>query len=264
MNEHADLHSPSGENLQLQIDRLVDGELSPADSRALLKTLEENPSQWRALALAFVESQAFSADFADLASPANHAAGFSADAKVTAIRPAAARSLWSNAALVTAMAASFLLAFTLSAAAYWGLRGVQGVAPPEMVAQPADDLPEKRPRLAEDKPRNKSNLDTPVPNKITPATDVQSDSLTLIVDQTGDRVELPVYNTSRLSIDEIQQQWAQVSTVRPELVRKLEAEGHAVTLRTHLRQVWLEDGQLLVVPIEELEVTPVSLDLRFQ
>lgn len=41
-----------------QMDRLVDGELSPAERRDVLTALEQDANGWRRLALAFLESQA--------------------------------------------------------------------------------------------------------------------------------------------------------------------------------------------------------------
>ena len=59
------------ENLDIQIlDRLVDGELTDDERRSLLLACEENPHLWRQVALAFVESQAFSEDLMFAATPA--------------------------------------------------------------------------------------------------------------------------------------------------------------------------------------------------
>jgi hypothetical protein len=47
---------------EIQLDRLVDGELSPQEYRALLAALEAEPGGWRRCALAFLEAQAWSAE----------------------------------------------------------------------------------------------------------------------------------------------------------------------------------------------------------
>jgi hypothetical protein len=46
----------------IEIDRLVDGELTESEQRELLRRLEDQPAGWRQCALAFVESQVWSAD----------------------------------------------------------------------------------------------------------------------------------------------------------------------------------------------------------
>ncbi|MEJ7637798.1 MAG: hypothetical protein WKF75_07380, partial [Singulisphaera sp.] len=43
----------------LQIDRLVDGELDPAERHALLVRFETEPGGWRRCALAFLEAQSW-------------------------------------------------------------------------------------------------------------------------------------------------------------------------------------------------------------
>lgn len=45
--------------LMQDMDRLVDGELSPLDRQNLLKRLDNEPDGWRRCALAFLEDQAF-------------------------------------------------------------------------------------------------------------------------------------------------------------------------------------------------------------
>src|SRR5262245_63838523 len=41
-----------------RLERLVDGEMSPEEYRALLASLDEEPGLWRQCALAFLEAQA--------------------------------------------------------------------------------------------------------------------------------------------------------------------------------------------------------------
>ncbi len=48
------------EDLIRDLDRLVDGELPDARLKELLRECDNNPSQWRTMALAFVESQVMS------------------------------------------------------------------------------------------------------------------------------------------------------------------------------------------------------------
>lgn len=51
--------SPKTDDLARLIDRLVDGELPPAERRALLLRLESEPDGWRRCALGFLEAQAW-------------------------------------------------------------------------------------------------------------------------------------------------------------------------------------------------------------
>lgn len=55
MNQSAG--QPAPEQEQRLIDRLVDGELSDSERRRFLQGLDDDPAQWRQVALGFIESQ---------------------------------------------------------------------------------------------------------------------------------------------------------------------------------------------------------------
>lgn len=57
------------EELERQLVRLADGELSADDRRRLLKRLDELPDGWRRCALVFLENQAFAVDFPAVMAP---------------------------------------------------------------------------------------------------------------------------------------------------------------------------------------------------
>ncbi len=57
--------SPNGRLFIEQLDRLVDGRLSPAARRALLTELDQRPDGWRRCAGAFLEAQAWREAFAE-------------------------------------------------------------------------------------------------------------------------------------------------------------------------------------------------------
>lgn len=52
------------------IDRLVDGELSPAEYRAVVEALDRHPEHWRRCAQAFLEAQAFRQELSGWMEPA--------------------------------------------------------------------------------------------------------------------------------------------------------------------------------------------------
>src|SRR5262245_26067234 len=98
-----------------QLDRLVDGELSEPERRELLSRFDREPDGWRRLALAFLEAQSWQEsardrDAADSKSPVM--------LKPTAPPSFHARqkSKLSRLGAPLAMAASFLVAFTLGLA----------------------------------------------------------------------------------------------------------------------------------------------------
>jgi len=95
-----------------QIDRLVDGELSDTERRALLLRLESEPDGWRRCALAFLEAQCLRETFAAPAICEVRPVATPRDA-----RPSYSRR-WRHAASLSALAASIVAAF----AAGWALR----------------------------------------------------------------------------------------------------------------------------------------------
>ena len=90
------------------LDRLVDGELSPAEYDDALRSLDRRPDGWRRCALAFIEAQAWQRDIGLMRREET-----SPTAPEVTVRPATARKRWP---LLLAVAASFLTAFGLGLA----------------------------------------------------------------------------------------------------------------------------------------------------
>ena len=57
---------------ELRLDRLVDGELSAQEYRALLAALDEEPDSWRRCAMAFLEAQTLGQELCRLRERALH------------------------------------------------------------------------------------------------------------------------------------------------------------------------------------------------
>ena len=63
-------------------DRLVDGELTADERRALLASLDSRPDGWRRCALAFLEAQAWGSDFRQMVRESDRAQGMNASPAV--------------------------------------------------------------------------------------------------------------------------------------------------------------------------------------
>jgi anti-sigma factor RsiW len=117
MNHPLDNHQPGLIGMDRLIDRLVDGELTDRDRRALLVRLETEPEGWRRCALAFLEAQNWREAFAPLAAPTP----FIDRPAVVPVGKDRKPSRWRSVARLTALAASLALTFALG----WTLHGTQ-------------------------------------------------------------------------------------------------------------------------------------------
>lgn len=96
----------SGRTLSdVQLDRLVDGELDEREYRAIVKALDEEPGAWKRCALAFLEAQALRREFQRLCTPG----------RAQSVPPAPALRgyrVWSHvAAMLLTSAATLFIAF---------------------------------------------------------------------------------------------------------------------------------------------------------
>ena len=91
-------------DLEPHLQRLIDGEMNARDREAFLQAADKEPSQWREIALAFVEHQRLQEDFSDL---------FSHDKAPSQVipHPSSQRSSWWTlaASLVAMLALGFLI-----------------------------------------------------------------------------------------------------------------------------------------------------------
>lgn len=224
------------------LDRLVDGELSAEEYAAVLRSLGDASDGWRRCALAFLEAQAWQRDLGamrrEIPSPT---------APVVAVRPPAAAKRWP---LLLAVAASFLLAFGLGVA----MRPMAPTLSPTPVGGQLA-LDSIRPS------RSSEQVDVaPSPGGFAaPASAAPSGNVTFVMDHgdgSGSReVPVPVYDWSPESERRL---LAQPLAPSSELQRAVQRFGHEV--RTHKHYIPWEtgDGQHVLFPVEQLEITPAS------
>ncbi len=215
----------SSASRDLQLSRLVDGELSPIEYRALLLALDADPQGWRQCALAFLEAQAMSGELSAL-----RGEYLSPPAQPKAASASKASS-WRITLL--AMAASFVVALPLGG---WLLRPSDAPSSsPSQIVQHIDPLPE-----------------VPQTPK-TPAADAPLGKVRLV---TADgQVEVPYYSMASGSQYLLDQQ----PTLSDAMLQSLEREGHLIKqAQAGVMPVQLEDGAQLYLPVESYLVTPAS------
>jgi hypothetical protein len=123
------------------VDRLVDGELSDAERRALLARLDREPDGWRRCALAFLEAQCWREALDPLAARSGSTVRPSAVGKAAARprTPGRARGLFSRAAVLLA---AFALGWAVRGAPPAGPNGRGAVAARHSPARPETQRPE--------------------------------------------------------------------------------------------------------------------------
>lgn len=221
------------------LDRLVDGELSPAEYRRVLLALEQQPAAWRKCAEAFLQTQAWKRDFGEVRA----AAETKPPAEPAAYLPSRQSATHDWLRMLLVAAASFLFAFFI-AQGFWRVRQEQAIVDPNtpIVAVPGDEDPPTSPEIASDPPQRNQPLG----------------SVQLAVNRSGsdepEVVEVPVY--AQADASEL------VKTYRPalpeDLVEELQAAGHRIDRQGQYISVPLADGQQMMVPVESYRIVPVS------
>jgi hypothetical protein len=237
-----------------QLERLVDGEMSEADRRALLVRLDDEPGGWRQCALAFLEAQCFREALAPLGRSEGRA---EVEAAESGVKVSAGAGAWAGAwrrsprvrAVVQAlaMAASFMVALGLG----WWWHG-EGPTPTQ-VAQSGI-------------PGNGASTDAAKRDQFpaaalagSPAADGspwRMVTLSVPGGEPGQRQAIRVPAMERNTIDGA---WLNgLPGLPPDVLQALKRTGHQVQQSRQLMPVQLEDGRRLVVPVDQFEVRYVG------
>lgn len=214
-----------------RFDRLVDGELSEPQRRELLGTLDQEPGGWRRCALAFLEAQCWKEGLGSLVRPSKPAPVVPGRAPTSRTR-----SFRIYGGTVLAMAASFLLAFGL--AAYWLGDGTTGPAPHGVVPKLAGIGPAPivaPPTAASSSPWQMVSLGAP--------------------DGGAGGLTIPAREYDRWD----DQMMKNMPAAIPEnILKAFERTGHQVQRQRNLVPMRMDDGRVLIVPVEQMEIQPVS------
>jgi hypothetical protein len=221
-------------------DLLVDGELDDARRSELLLRLDQTPGGWRACAMAFLEAQAWQREMGAIARPS--AALLETDApKTIAPKPGKpARSAYLVNAL--AVAASFAIAFGLGVW-YRGFDRRGEVAENGGVAHVANDAAVTP--VAGD----------PALRRLLDEDGYMTLALGGVAEGEPQQVRVPV-TEARHGYDAAAFQ-APLELPR-DLLAELRQEGQTVRQQRSLVPIQLGDGRSIIVPMDELEIVPVS------
>ena len=232
-----------------RFDRLVDGEASPEEYRTILAGLDDEPGGWRRCAMAFLEAQALACELGDLREEAVFAASQQTAAKPgVASESGAATNYWP---LALAMAASFLAAFGLGYA--WRSAGQGNQQQPELIVEENQPPPQDS-QLAGNPSTNRETGPLREEHVVHPPLQ----NVTLVVGDdaaNAEQFEIPVVHYGDVGDEYFQ---AEHTAMPPQIREMLERQGHQLRRTQGYVPVTLEDGQQLVVPVEEVEIVPVG------
>lgn len=245
-----------------RFDRLVDDELSEEERRELLDHLDDEPGGWRRCALAFLESQCWKQSFR----PMPDANSF----RIANIQPAATtagemssldgatplphvknppRSSWpGRLSLVSAMAASFLVAMWLGSVAHraW-VSGPSTGVDANAIAHNGGVHSAMQPNVP-----NASLAVAPRPRNVI-ANPWHTVTVSDSSDGRGPRRMMDVPAVERNNIDE---QWVRSvpAAIPDNVMQALHRTGHQVEQQRELVPVPLQDGRRLVMPVDRVNV----------
>ncbi len=231
----------------LLLDRLVDGELSDTEYRETLGSVESHPDGWRRCALAFLEAQAWGREFRLVRTET--------PAVAVAVAPARRSGSWLYfGAMAIACAASFLLAFGVANQLQSRSRNLPSAANLAVHPSPTPDansVADPSHQFASDS--NSSNQPTASRTDGSPMGHYR-----LVVNgETGpaQEVEMPVFAADDPRADMLLDEYA---TMPHEIIRALQNSGNEVQHRRNWIPMRTTAGAPMYVPVDELQVTPVS------
>ena len=245
------------------LDRLVDGELSQADRRALLAALDDEPGAWRRCALAFLESQSWRWQLNQIASePLLAKTALQARCDLgRSSRGSKRASFWGTC---LAIAGSLLVAFDLGTRVSQESPQVAGSPTAEkQTVQNETPLVPATSEPANSLADNASNVAGT--NSTSPAEDATSEqtpfeTLTLAeVDDSGNanpdsQINVRVRDAEADATD-LDALLANAGTTLPAaLAEQLKQAGWEVTRRRELVPITLSDGRQVVLPMEQVDV----------
>ena len=211
---------------ELELQRLVDGELSQAEQQNLLRRLDESPGDWRTVALAFVEQQVF-ADasrelLAESATPARVA--MHAEAK-------SPRTLWPTVVAAVALGIGLGL---LSGGLMTSLRPGSSDAVVDA-----------------DNPIDQSDQATDAVLEPVPVMSLEFAN----AGQEDDAWSIPVYDPGDVNDD----YWNVENIVPPEVRSAFSKEGYRVDHHREFYSIPLDDGRRVAVPVDTVQVRYAGL-----
>lgn len=218
-------------------DRLVDGELSSPEYRRLLSRIEQSPEGWRRCAMAFLEAQALSEDmaWAMRTETQQHRVEVAPATAATSRLGGSFRRMERLAAMAACLAVAFGLGWAIQSSMTGGMPG-NGPGPgPNVIANNPPNVPPV--------------INPPVQ---TPRTMVMKPEFVYVNQWDGqNRTGVPIPVDPTRTFDP-QQPWDNSWGMTAQDLQKLKDEGRQFETHNCLIPVSLENGDRVVVPMQEV------------
>jgi len=250
----------------LEIQRLVDGELPPSERKLLLKQIDLAPENWRMVALALLEEQAFSKEIRQ----ANVSMASQGPNTLTVARASDAyqdrsplmffgKSGWKGIVLSATLAASVLFVIGITIVQPMFNASVDGSNSTNAIAQSATSSPNANTN-SNTNPID-SDWGTPV-GELTLA----SDDATLQPSSNFSAIQgqaQPRENTNRIPVYEVRadqaRRWMEDEARRMDSWREhLRQRGYELDSKPNRIERTLPDGRSLIVPVNQWNVRPLG------
>jgi hypothetical protein len=235
------------------IDRIVDGELTPAELRAAIDRLDHEPDAWKRCALAFLEAQCWRESLQAIGQPSR----LPVDARTSSVSLATAPStrrpaIWlRRATLAATVAASFVLGW---AAQTWrplidpdrdspAMARNLTVQPAQESATSSLDEPPLPARTVSDSPGE----DRSPPNP----TEIVREVATLLIRSETAQTEVPILAGPGIDSEWIKNQPPPISEHEQVVFQR---HGYQVDQRRRLISGTLSDGRRVTVPIDHVQI----------
>lgn len=214
----------------LLLERLVDGELTEAEYRNLLAELDQRHDGWRRCAMAFLEDQAWGRELRGVRRQLD-------EPIVRPTRISRIRWAWNFGGFLTlACAASFLLMYLLATSVIQ-FRNSQVAPKGDLVARaPANGKSDTV--LADSSPAENANMSVGE----------------YVVDGPSGRIQMPIYPANDPRAGMVMDERASMPV---EFMRDVQRSGYEVE-RQRQWAIGEDAGNSVLVPIEELQIRPIS------
>lgn len=263
-NDHPDDHDTSRVNDANMLDRLVDGELTDAEERAVIAKLDDTRDGWRRCALAFLEARCWQRTMTQLRdvskveptrspSPSGHAPFTHPPANLNGFHDRQRLRGWATS---LALCVLFLLAFAGGSLLpdWWSPSMPNTPSMPSTAGRPAEPTQwanGERPAGHDDSQSKPSDAADPHDESGRPNHALVGNLP--LMDNAGRRVVIPVYEWNK----QVSEQPKDRSPpLPPEFLPEL--KRHQVHSQQSYLPVKLEDGRHVVVPVQQLEIIPVG------